>query len=124
MNRDWYCPGCNFKIFGSKSRCVKCNIQRPSSLFSSSTQTTIKQPTDQYSKAVANVSDQIFDIKDKLTDAEYKDLLDTLKTCYDKAPQTTSTTVFANKDWMCNTCNFKIFASKSECKKCGSKRPF
>ena len=27
---DWYCPGCNFKIFGSKDKCLKCNIYRNS----------------------------------------------------------------------------------------------
>ena len=30
-HRDWMCPICNFKIYGSKKRCKKCNTKRPSS---------------------------------------------------------------------------------------------
>ena len=25
---DWYCKGCNFRIFASKSKCFKCNLDR------------------------------------------------------------------------------------------------
>lgn len=28
-NGDWWCPNCQFKIFGSKNRCGKCKAQRP-----------------------------------------------------------------------------------------------
>jgi hypothetical protein len=27
--QDWWCPRCNFKIFGSKDKCFKCNTRRP-----------------------------------------------------------------------------------------------
>jgi hypothetical protein len=26
---DWFCPGCKFKIYGSKSHCSKCGIKNP-----------------------------------------------------------------------------------------------
>lgn len=29
---DWFCPGCNYKIFGKKLRCNKCNIARGGSI--------------------------------------------------------------------------------------------
>ena len=39
----------------------------------------------------------------------------------DKSP--TQTHKEWKRDWWCSTCKFKIFGSKAECKKCGSKRP-
>jgi hypothetical protein len=28
FNDDWYCKGCNMRIFASKSKCLKCNMDR------------------------------------------------------------------------------------------------
>ncbi len=80
------------------------------------------------------MSDQIFELKDKLTDSEFKNLLDGLKKCHDTAdvapvapvapgPSTFTSARTNNRDWMCTNCNFKIFGSKSKCFKCGQNRP-
>lgn len=121
---DWWCTNCNFKIFGSKSQCGKCGMSRSQSVLHSQTST-------EYKKHINDVSEQIFELKDKLTDGEFKGILDSLKGCYDQAPANSSVNSSVNsnssinnrRDWYCNNCNFTIFASKDSCKKCGAKRP-
>ena len=141
---DWYCPTCNFKIFGSKEMCRKCGVRNPALRTnvtpqnSSATSTTYsiaphratQEATTKTIESLMKVSDQIHELSEKITDAEYKNILDDLKTCYDQVSKPTPThtssshTSFTHRaDWWCSTCNYKIYASKSSCKKCGAQRP-
>lgn len=142
---DWFCPVCNFKVFGSKEFCGKCNIRNPafststsvtSNSSSSSSSSTISsrsiEQTNKLQEKISNISDQIFDLSDKMTDQQFKTILDDLKTCYDTASQPTvikrspdlvGAPLPLTNDWWCRTCSMKIFASKETCRKCGTRRP-
>jgi hypothetical protein len=149
---DWHCINCNFKVFGRKSSCSKCGITRLDSqrrINERNESKTNDQPGATYKTAIQDVSEQIFDVKDKLTDQEFKSLLDTLKTCYASAPnQSLSSSSFSaspfaatpttqpvsqpsvlqqpqqSGDWFCTNCNFVVFARKQECSKCKQRRPY
>ena len=132
---DWFCPVCRFKIFGSKVVCAKCGTTKAQAqTMNTKVETQVEK---NYKQGISNVSEQVFDLKDKLTDLEYKTLLDTLQTCYKNAPPDEKQNVIApvpsvrelcspavrQGDWKCPGCNFFLFASRTECKKCNIKRP-
>ena len=129
---DWFCPICQFKIFGSKDTCFKCGTTRSSILLS--TKPNLEER--KYKESIQEVSEQIFNLKDKLTDREFKNILDGLQSCYKVSPEDEK--VLAKKKtieygdilqggrgrWFCPQCNFVLFPDKAECKKCHIKRPY
>ncbi len=165
---DWQCMSCRFVVYGHKDFCSKCGQRRPLQnwvhQYSSSAPRALNtgrllqsnsdppeyypdpvpepsRPSEEYRKNIHEVSEQVFDIKDKLTDNEFKTLLDGLKKCHDAAPVGATHGRVENvpipetrpeprqnnsqrpRDWMCTNCNFKIFGSKNRCNKCGQHRP-
>ncbi len=139
---DWFCPTCQFKIFASKDTCKKCGMSRTDALrqniqnHNPSLLPNLLPVDKKYKESIQQVSEQVFDLKEKLTDNEFKTILDGLQTCYQVAPadetvlQTVQNGVYPMRtaeiragDWICPGCNFRLFASKTECKKCKIKRP-
>jgi len=129
---DWFCPICQFKIFGSKDTCFKCGTTRSSTLLS----TTPNLEERKYKESIQEVSEQIFELKDKLTDGEFKTILDGLQSCYKVAPADEKVlaqnqciengvmVIGGDGRWLCPQCNFVLFPDKKECKKCHIKRPY
>ena len=131
---DWNCATCNFIVFSYKTSCSKCGSLRPDIV---SVVNSEKQQLD-LKNNIHEMSDQVYELKDKLTDSEFKNLLDSLKKCHDSTSDITTTSSIANSsrsnrsqqqvlrrvtshrrnDWMCTNCNFQVFGSKPKCSKC------
>ena len=60
---DWFCPICQFKIFGSKDTCFKCGTTRSSVLLS----TKPKLEERKYKESIQEVSEQIFELGNHLS---------------------------------------------------------
>ena len=89
---DWKCKGCGFIIYGSKKKCLKCNL-------------------DRYGKSVLHNGDW------RCKGCNF--LLYANKThCFKCNLDRNGNSVLRPGDWICHGCKFKIYGSKKKCSKC------
>jgi len=89
---DWTCKGCGFRLYGSKTKCFKCNL-------------------DRNGKSVLRSGDW------KCKGCDF--LLYANKThCRKCNLDRNGNSILRLGDWICHGCKFKIYGSKKKCSKC------
>ncbi|AYV77834.1 MAG: E3 ubiquitin-protein ligase Mdm2 [Edafosvirus sp.] len=106
---DWYCKGCNQKIFGSKDKCSKCNLGK-------------------HDWICLNCSDKQFARNTECRKCKKpKGWVPTEESKPAPASAIAITPAVPKGgragDWLCPKCNVVIWASKDKCKKCDTPKP-
>ena len=96
---DWYCKGCNFRVYGSKKYCNKCYLDRNGRIVPSSKR-------DWKCKGCGFL---LFASKDKCSKCNIDRHGNKIQTKRDG-------------DWNCPGCGFLLFATKKKCYKCNMDR--
>lgn len=109
---DWYCKGCNFRVYGSKKYCNKCFLDRSGNVV----------PVSRRDWKCKGCGFLLFASKNKC----FKCGLDR----YGNKVETINTSALSGyvgnntrqADWNCPGCGFLIFGSKKKCFKCDMDR--
>lgn len=110
---DWNCPKCNYKIFGTKNTCYKCNVDRKGNTINAIKIGDWNCPKcGDYQFARNNNCRKCNTIKPGITTGINNYL-----------PTKPSIITPRDGDWKCPKCYVNVFASRDKCFKCQTPKP-